>query len=265
MLCAGAYGSPAILLRSGVGDAVELRSLGIAPVLDLPGVGCNLHDHPVGGLIFAGTAELERRMREFAAARWLPEEQTIAKARSTRCSRGFDLHLFPTGGPARAGALDDWHWILPFACMTPCGRGVVRLASTDPGAAPRIDHGYLTDPDGVDLDILLDGLELARAVAAQPPLASLLGDEMLPGASLTSRADLGELLKAYCMHYYHPVGTCRMGPAGAADAVVDPRGRVHGLDNAYVADASIMPVIPRANTNMPALVVGLRIAAWLLK
>ncbi len=262
VLCGGSYGSPAVLLRSGIGDPAALGALGIAPVLDLPGVGRNLHDHPVGGLIFAGTPELERRMREFAAARWLPEEQTIAKARSSRCARGFDLHLFPTGGPSEGAG---WRWVFPFACMTPRSRGALRLARSDPRAAPRIDHGYLSDPEGADLQVLLDGLALTRALAAQPALAQLLGDEILPGASITARADLGELLRAYCMHYSHPVGTCRMGPARERDSVVGARGKVHGLDNAYVADASIIPVIPRANTNMPALVVGLRIAQWLLE
>lgn len=262
VVCGGSYGSPAILLRSGIGDAGELRGLGIAPLLDLPGVGRNLHDHPVGGLIFTGTPELERRMTEFGARHWLPEEQTIAKARSTRCGRGFDLHIFPTGGLGHNG--EGWRWIVPIACMTPRSRGALRLAGADAATAPRIDHGYLSDADGNDAQVLLDGIELARSLAAQPALAPLIGDELLPGASITARADLAELLKTYCMHYYHPVGTCRMGPASQRDAVVDARGRVHGLDNAYVADASIIPVIPRANTNMPALVVGLRIAHWLV-
>jgi choline dehydrogenase len=248
-------------LRSGIGDAAELRPLGIAPVLDLPGVGRNLQDHPAGGLMFVGTNELERRMSEFGNDHWLPEEQTIAKARSQRCTRGFDLHLFPTGGPhAESGG---WRWIFPFACMTPRSRGALRLATADPAVAPHIDHGYLTDPEGADLQVLLDGVALSRELTAQPALARLLGDEMLPGASVTRRDDLAALLTTFCMHYSHPVGTCRMGPAGERDSVVDARGKVHGLDNAYVADASIMPVIPRANTNMPALVVGLRIAHWL--
>jgi choline dehydrogenase len=263
VVCGGAYGSPAVLLRSGIGDPDELRRLGIAPQLDLPGVGRNLQDHPFGGLMFAGTSELERRMGEFGAKQWMPEEQTIAKARSARCREGFDLHLFPTGGPGDGG--EGWRWSIPVACMTPRSRGSVQLTSRDPVATLRIDHGYLSDAGGEDLAVLLDGLELARGLAAQPALAPLLGEEMLPGASIASRADLAELLRGFCMHYYHPVGTCRMGPAGQREAVVDPRGRIHGLANAYVADASIMPVIPRANTNMPALVVGLRIATWLLE
>jgi choline dehydrogenase len=262
VLCGGSYGSPAILLRSGIGDAAELRGLGIAAALDLPGVGKNLHDHPVGGLLFSGTPELERRMTEFGAGHWLPEEQTIAKARSTRCERGFDLHIFPTGGLGHNG--EGWRWIVPIACMTPRSRGALHLTSPDPAAAPYIDHGYLTDAEGEDLQVLVEGIELARSLAAQPVLASVLGDEVLPGASIAARADLAEMLKTFCMHYYHPVGTCRMGPARERDAVVDARGRIHGLANAYVADASIIPVIPRANTNMPALVIGERIAHWLV-
>src|SRR5215468_4856164 len=262
VLCAGAYGSPAILLRSGIGEPAELRALGIMPAVDLPGVGRNLHDQPVGGLSFTGTPELERRMTEFGAAHWLPEEQTIAKARSTRCARGFDLHFFPTGGPSPEGG---WRWVIPVACMTPQSRGRLRLTSADPNVAPDIDHGYLTDAGGDDLEVLLDGIEQARAIASQPALASLLGEEMLPGKAIASRADLGGLLRSYCMHYAHPVGTCRMGLPRERQAVVDARGRVHGLANLYVADASIMPVIPRANTNMPALVVGLRVASWLLE
>ena len=261
VLCGGAYGSPAVLLRSGIGDAAALRSLGIAALLDLPGVGRNLHDHPVGGLVFTGTPELEQRMRDFAATGWLPEEQTIAKARSSSCSRGFDLHIFPTGGPNPEG--EGWRWIYPFACMVPRSRGAVQLSSADPTAQLRVDHAYLSDPQGEDLRVLLDGVELTRALTAQPALASLLGEEVLPGRGISARAELAPLLTAYCMHYSHPVGTCRMGPAREREAVVDARGRVHGLDNLYVADAAVMPVIPRANTNMPALVVGLRIVDWL--
>jgi choline dehydrogenase len=92
-----------------------------------------------------------------------------------------------------------------------------------------------------------------------------MGKEILPGIARATRIDVAAFVKANCGHYYHPVGTCRMGPAGDRSAVVDSRGRIHGLDNAYIADASVMPVIPRANTNVPALVVGERIARWLLE
>ncbi|MEO8601995.1 MAG: GMC family oxidoreductase [bacterium] len=261
VLCGGAFGSPAVLLRSGVGDPSALSALGIATVVERRGVGRNLHDHPATGLIFSGTPELERRMRAFGAAHWTPEEQAIAKARSSQCRRGFDLHLFPTGGPSPDG--DGWRWMFPIAAMTPRSRGTVQLASAAAAVAPRIDHGFLTDPAGEDLRVLVDGIELGRALAAAAPLSGLLGDEMLPGASAADTAALGSLCRDWIQHYYHPVGTCRMGPAADADAVCDARGRVHGLDNAWVADAALIPVIPRANTNMPVLVVAQRIVQWL--
>jgi choline dehydrogenase len=263
VVCAGAYGSPAILLRSGIGAPDTLRALGITPAVALPGVGRNLHDHPVVALFFQGTPELERQMTAFAAGHWMPEEQTIAKARSSTCTRGFDLHLFPTGGPTPRR--DGWQWFFPVGCMTPQSRGALTLRSADPAAAPRIDHGFLSDPSGADVRTLVDGIALAREVTAQPSLAPLLGGELLPGRSYTDRAELSALIPALCHYYCHPVGTCRMAPVRDRDGVVDARGRIHGLDNAYVADASIMPVIPRANTNMPALVVAMRIAQWLIQ
>jgi choline dehydrogenase len=262
VLAAGTYGSPAIPLRSGVGDAAELRALGIEPVHDLPGVGGNLHDHPVTGLIFTGTRELEALMAEFGRRQWLPEEQTIAKARSSRCSVGFDLHMYPVGGPS-PGNPEAWGWMLVIACMTPRSRGALKLASSSPNAAPILDHAYLTDPDGEDARVLVEGVEIARELAAEPRLAALLGEEKWPGREVVSRDQIDRAVRANVAHYYHPVGTCAMGPAPDRGAVVDDQGRVHGIDNCYIADASIMPVIPRANTNIPALVVGLRITSGL--
>ncbi len=262
VIAAGTYGSPAILLRSGVGDPRELRPLGINPTIDLPGVGRNLHDHPRIPLLFGGTPELRERMQEFARGRWMPAEQTIAKARSSRCTRGFDLHIYPVGGP-NPSVRGSWYWSLDVACLVPRSRGSLRLSSADPAAAPVIDHRYLTDASGEDLRILVDGLELARAISSGPPFASLAGEEVSPGAGIRTRAEIASFIRANVHHYYHPVGTCRMGPAGDRESVVDARGKIHRLENAYVADASIMPVIPRANTNIPALVVGMRIAGFL--
>ena len=261
VLAGGTYGSPAILLRSGAGDPAELRSLGIAPVLDLPGVGRNLHDHPVIGFAFAGSPELEAAMPEFGRHRWMPEEQTIAKARSSRCKDAFDLHIYPVGGPGETAA---WSWGLAVACVTPRSRGELKLSSADPNAPPILDHRYLTDAEDEDARILIDGLRLGRELAAERRLAALLGGEKWPGPGIGSSEEIEQFVRANVAHYYHPVGTCAMGPARDRGAVVDARGRVHGLDNCYVADASVMPVIPRANTNIPALIIGLRIASYLL-
>ena len=259
----GTYGSPAVLLRSGVGNPVALRGIGIAPVHDLPGVGQNLHDHPAVQLSWTGTPELVAGMQAFAADAWMPEEQTIAKIRSSHYpdgEAGFDLHIYPVGGPTA----DGWRWDFPVACMTPRSRGEVSLRSTDPNVAPRLQHRYLSDEAGHDRQILVDGVKKAREIAAQSPLKELLGEERLPGPGSQSDDDIGRWVEGSVFHYYHPVGTCAMGPASDAMAVTDARGKVHGLENVYVADCSIIPVIPRANTNIPAVVIGERIAGWLL-
>ncbi len=262
IVAAGTYGSPAILLRSGIGDPSELRSAGVAPTLDLPGVGRNLHDHPRVSLSYEGTRELERMTTAFARDDWMPEEQTIAKAQSSRCTRAFDLHIYPVGGP-NSTTPTGWRWTIEVACMTPRSRGALRITSVDSAIPPIIDHRYLSDPEDEDLRVLADGVALAREIAVRPALSQLVGSAISPGSSVATRDRLEAFVRANCLHYYHPVGTCMMGPAGDRAAVVDSRGRIHGLDNAYVADASIMPVIPRANTNIPALVVGERIARWL--
>jgi choline dehydrogenase len=121
-----------------------------------------------------------------------------------------------------------------------------------------IDHGYLTDPH--DLAVLLEGIERARELAATEPLRSLIGVELVPGVD----APLEETICRSHVHYYHPVGTCRLGAAGDPLAVCDARGRLHGLDRIVVADCSLMPVVPRANTNVPAVVGGARHADQLL-
>jgi choline dehydrogenase len=258
VVCAGTYGSPAMLLRSGIGLNSELRALGIETKLDLA-VGRNLHDHPAVYLKYSGTPQLVTAMLDFAARGGiLFSEQTIAKFRSKYCTSAYDLHLFPVGGQFTDTA-NSWEFLLPVANMIPLSRGSVQLTSADPFAPLKIDTAYLSDPEGCDLAILWNGIELVRGYARQVPLAELIGEEISPTVNYKTPEDV----RRDNLHYYHPVGTCKMGPASDPTAVVDARGKVHGVDNLYIADASIMPVVPRANTNIPALVVGERISAWL--
>jgi choline dehydrogenase len=267
VVASGTYGSPAVLLRSGIGDPDELRALGIEPSVPLPGVGRNLHDHPAAHVLFRGTATLESTMREFASQRWMPEEQTIAKVRSPLYPAnepGFDLHLYPVGGPDSTSD-SGWGWRLPVACMTPRSRGTVTLRTSDPLREPRIEHNYASDRDGHDRAVLREGIKIVRHLAAQPELRNLLGEEFAPGPAISADAAIDNWIDGAVEHYYHPVGTCAMGLEDETESVTDSRGRIHGLRNAYVADCSIIPVIPRANTNVPAVVVGERIAGWLLE
>jgi choline dehydrogenase len=251
IVCAGAYDSPALLLRSGIGPADDLLALGIPVVCDLPGVGANLHDHPAIELGFVGTQELRAACVEYATnGAFAPIEGVIAKLRSSRCEpEGFDLHVYPVGGVVPAGC-EFW---IPVACMTPRSRGRVRLAAAAGTVAPLIDHAYCSDPDGHDHAVLREGVEIARSLARSGPFAGLLGAEIDATAGLAP----SEAVDAVVAHYYHPVGTCAMG------SVVDERLRVQGVDGLHVADCSVFPTVPRANTCLPAVLVAHRLAGWL--
>ncbi|HEY1480439.1 MAG TPA: GMC family oxidoreductase [Gaiellales bacterium] len=262
VLSAGTYGTPAILLRSGIGPADALERLGIDVVRDVPGVGGNLHDHPMAELDYAGSDGLGDALAEAAAQGFVPEEQTIVKARSAFCDEAFDLHLAPVAAVLPESLLAG-RVLIAVANMTPRSRGRLTLTSRAAEAPPRIDHGYLNDPAGADLAVIVDGIRIARELAASGPLASVIGAEtgVLAGRE---GADLAEGVRQTQVHYYHPVGTARMGRADDRDAVCDENGRVRGLGQLWVADCSLIPTVPRANTNIPAFVVGERVARALL-
>jgi choline dehydrogenase len=264
VLSAGAYGSPAILLRSGIGPASELTAVGVRPELDLPGVGRNLHDQPCVEVHYEGSGELIEAM-ELHKARtgWRPAEQVIAKLPSAGCRQGFDLHIYPVGG---GGGKDrsNWYLFLGVACLTPLSRGSVRL--TGPGLDDKlvIDHRYLSDSAGYDRARLAEGVRRVREVARAPALRRLLGNETRPGPEISGRQAIEHFIDHATVHYYHPAGSCKMGPPADPDSVVDADGRVHGIEGLYVADASLMPSVISGNTNMPTTVIGERIARSLL-
>lgn len=255
VLAGGVYGTPAILQRSGIGDPSDLRAAGIAPVHDLPEVGRHLHDHPMVNTGRALGPQMLAWLDEAAGAGFVPEEQTLGKARSSLAADGrYDLHVFPVCASTQT-QLTHGRALVEVACLTPRSRGRLHVTGPDPLAAPRIDHGYLTDADGHDLAVLRDGLRLAETLLEQPALA----DALVPG----ERRDLSDAaLRRDVQHYYHPVGTARMG-TDPSTSVCDERGRVHGLDRLVVADASLLPTVPRANTNIPVIVVAERVAGFL--
>jgi choline dehydrogenase len=254
VLAAGAYASPAILLRSGIGPADELRAHGLNVVSDLPGVGRNLVDHPLASVDVAVPPEPVQR----------PRYQTMVTWSSDGTDGPPDLHLFACGPfeSDRVGG-DESLLVLCVGLLDPAGRGQVQLSSSDPTVPPRIDPGHLGAP--ADADRLIAGIAAARRILAAEPLASLArGAELSPGRDVHGDA-LREALPQLVRTYHHPVGTCRMGPATDPGAVVDARGRLHGVDGLVVADASIMPTVPRANTNLPTLMLAERIAGWLTR
>jgi choline dehydrogenase len=262
ILAAGAYGSPLVLLRSGIGSDDDLRALDIPCRHNLPGVGMNLQDHPAIGVHYDAWPETIAALEAFAAAGGLPrEEGTIGLARSGRCAGPYDLHLYPIASRPFAGR--GWRFHISAAVMAPRSRGTIRLNPenpTDPEAPPIIDTNYFSDSEGYDLDALSDALTLCRDLGAQPAMAALLAQERLPGPSLRSRDDIKRWILTHATHDYHPAGACRMGPASDPTAVVDTSGRVHGLAGLLVADASIMPWVTLANTNLPVFVGAEKIA-----
>jgi choline dehydrogenase len=254
VLCAGAYATPALLLRSGIGPADDLGKLAIPVTADLPGVGANLADHPAVSLDFGYSREI----------RPAPLFQVIATAHSTDAAGDGPPDLqYIVGGPLTDG--DHGSFFIGVALLKPASRGTVRLRSAHPSAAPRIDLGYFREPR--DLDRLASGLIRVRERAGTGPIAELSQeDELAPGPGIDAgdRHALREWIRRKAWTYHHPVGTCAMGPDPAAGAVVDAAGSVHGISGLTVADASVMPDIPSANTHIPTVMIAERIASLLV-
>jgi len=251
IVCAGAYLSPALLLHSGIGPAAELTGLGRPVVADLRGVGANLADHP------AVAVDLQCVPADGDP----PIFQLVATAHSSLARRAGppDLQLVVCGPyPAAGGGAGC---MIAAALLKPASRGRVRLRDAGPGSAPGIDLGYFRDP--ADLPRLLEGLRLADEAARHPALAGLTGGRRLgPPPEAMARDDVAtEWIRNSAWTYHHPIGTCAMGLDPAAGAVVDPDARVYGVDGLSVADASILPEIPSANTNVPVIMVAEHVAA----
>jgi choline dehydrogenase len=234
VLAAGAYGSPGILLRSDIG-----------PARGLP-VGEGLVDHVGVGVGFEATDRLERETAAFERSSPLYMGQVTIQARSSICDDGVcDLFLFPAVDPP----VDDGYEISAgvFA-MKPHSRGSVRLISRDPRAPLAIDHGLLSDER--DVSVLVEGVEAMRRLAGADVVSHYAARETRPGAEV----DAEHHVRATARGFFHPVGTCAIG------RVVDGDGRVLGIDGLRVADASIIPSIPRANTNLSVIALAERLA-----
>jgi choline dehydrogenase len=231
ILSAGTYASAAILLRSGIGPATQLRTLGIPVVRDLP-VGQHLVDHPAYATTFAAKGDV--------IGGGEPPVAALLWTKSTSAPAGeLDLHVTAIHLTDPSKSPTGHAFVLAVGLTQPRSRGTLRLASVDPNAPPVIDLNFLDHAD--DRARLLEGVRLARRLAAAPSLARLIVSEMLPGSANQSDADLEAAIKKGVDTYHHPMGSVPMGPAGSPAAVVDARGRVHGLTGLAVIDCSIMP------------------------
>ena len=243
VLCAGTYGSPAILLRSGIGPADHLRTVGVPVRLDLPGVGANLADHP--GL------DVDPGYR--GVARDAPILHSVATFHSAAALSDAppDLMLWvldPRGDPAR--------FEIEVVLLKPRSRGSVRLRSADPAEAPRIDLPGVREFSGVDR--LAEGYRRARAVASRPEVRRLCAEPLPPEIGGTD--ELRKFIRENAYSVPHVVGTCAMGASPEDGAVVDPTGRVHGTHGLFVADASIMPDVPSGFPHMATIMIAERLS-----
>ena len=246
IVCAGAVGSPQLLMLSGIGPAGHLRALGIDVAADIAGVGQNLQDHPVAMVSCVSPVPLP--------ASGYNHGEVYAALRSERAGACPDLHLFPILLPlAPAGCPPPRQgYALAAAVVAPDSRGTVRLASADPDAAPLIDPGFLRDRR--DLDRLEAGLRLIRQAAASRAFAGMPPAEAWPGPDVRTSAGLREFIRRTVSSYYHPAGTCQMGTGPGA--VTDPQLRVREVTGLRVADASVMPAVPNAHPNATILAIA---------
>jgi choline dehydrogenase len=247
VLACGAYGSPLVLQRSGIGPAEELDRLGVPVVADLS-VGEGLIDHAGAGMAWRPTPELEHDMDAFAAERPVFMGQVTVYAQSTSCEPEdcWDVFLFPAVEPTAPP--DGWDVSAAAFAMKPRSRGRVRARTLEPERPPEIAHGFLNDPG--DALPIVEGAYLLRGIAESEQMRRYVDRELRPGP----RAYLDRYVPDAVRGFFHPVGTCALGP------VCDRDGRVHGFDNLIVADASFVPDIPRANTHLTTLAVAERLA-----
>lgn len=280
VLSAGSFGSPQLLMLSGIGPREELRRHGIAVTHELPGVGENLQDHidyvftyrsPDKANTFGCSPTFSWKMLK-AMAQWKRERKSLVtspfaesgaffKSRQDLAVPDLQLIFVPAIVDNHARNLRLGHG---FSChltlLRPKSRGTVRLASADPTAAPLIDPRFFSHPH--DLEVLMRGADLQRAILDAAPLTPYRGKPLYPLAQ-GDRHAVEQDIRNRADTQYHPVGTCKMGHDPLA--VVDDQLRVHGIKGLRVADASIMPTLIGGNTNAPSIMIGEKAADMLLR
>lgn len=272
ILCGGVFASPAILMRSGIGIGDELRALGIKPVIDSPGVGRNLQDHPEinvqywckGPLGLYATTKLPGMIA--AGMRWFLFKSGVA------ASNQFEAQAYSRTHAGLRHPNVKWD-LLPlaleeetynprpgpsFAIYTTLMRskstGLLRLRNRDPQESPRIVFNYLESPE--DLEHLRASVRLKRELVSQPAFQEVAGAEIAPGPAAQTDDQIDEWVRQTVTTALHPSGTCRMGPVEDKMSVVNTQLRVIGMDGLRVADASIMPIGVSANLNAATIMIG---------
>lgn len=262
-VCAGAVGSPALLQRSGIGPADRLRALGIPIVADLPAVGRNLRDHP--------TCLITLRPRPGVYDVSLPVTQVLLQTTAPGSAEFNDMQFYlfnhvDLNGFAphlREAVGTDKVFMISVGVERPHSRGHVLIRSRDPREQPEISFDYLSHPE--DLRRMREGMRIGLEIAQTPQLALFTTGQIAPGPEIfASDEALDEFMLGTADTHCHPMGTAQMGRRDDPDAVVDDRCRVHGVSGLRVADASVFPGTVRVNTNLTCIMLGERVADWLL-
>jgi choline dehydrogenase-like flavoprotein len=269
IVTSGAINSPRLLLQSGIGDADELKRIGVIPRIDLRGVGKNLQDHLNSNVHLAlrepisydGQYRVPHVLKH--GLQWVlyrngPAASVIVEGGGFVSSEGdgrpdMQIHICPAllirGGQTRP---DGYGFTINTTFLRPKSIGSVTLRSADPADEPLIDPNYHAEE--YDRGMSLKSITTTREILAQSPIAKYIKNERLPGPNATSKDDIMAYVRQYACCDYHPVGTCKMGIND--DAVVDPQLRVRGVAGLRVADSSVMPVLPSGNTNAPTVMIG---------
>ena len=282
LLAAGAIASPQLLQLSGIGSANGLQAHNIPVQHSLNGVGQNLQDHLQIRTIYQvdNTVTLNQRARtpwgmammglEYFLKKTgpltMPPSQlgAFAKSDPSQPSANIEWHVQPLSLDKFGSPLHKYNAITPSVCnLRPSSRGSVTLKSANPADAPAIAPNYLSTQE--DLDVAVAGLKYTRQIMAAPSLAPFNPVELKPGPDVTSEEDLQRAAGDLGTTIFHPVGTCKMGPAHDDSAVVDDQLRVHGIRGLRVIDASIMPTITSGNTNAPTVMIAERGAEFIKK
>jgi choline dehydrogenase-like flavoprotein len=277
ILCGGTINSPQLLMLSGIGPADHLRDHGLQVALDLPGVGANLQDHLDICTLHQATQPITYDRLSDVAVAWNyflhrdgPGTSNVAEAGGFMRTRhavdtccDMQFHFVPA-------LLDDhgrnrlpgYGYTLHACALRPHSRGTIRLKTASAADKPAIQANYLSDAEGYDLRMLVEGVKLSREIFAATPFSHYRGTEIFPGASVRDERETIAFIRRKAETIYHPVGTCRMGRD--AQAVVDAQLRVRGVAGLRVVDASVMPALPGGNTNAPTIMIAEKAADFIL-
>ena len=280
ILCAGSIGTPQILQLSGIGPSALLKSKGVEPVIDLPGVGANLSDHlQIRAMFKVKGAQTLNTMAtswwgktkiglEYAFKRSGPMSMAPSQLGAfTRSSAdhtwpNIQYHVQPLSLEAFGEPLHSFPAITASVCnLQPTSRGTVNISSNRFEDAPAIAPNYLSTPE--DRKVAADSLRVTRNIIAQPAFAKYLPEEFKPGLQYQTDEDLARMAGDIASTIFHPVGTAKMGRADDPMAVVDSHLRVRGVAGLRVVDASVMPTITSGNTNSPTLMMAEKAARWI--